>query len=477
MNTAVIGPSGVGKGTHAASLAARFRLRHVSTGDLFRQNLDTHSALGLLARRYIAQGELVPDELVDAMIEEWCEKLAPDEGALFDGFPRTAYQAQFLDALLESRDRRLDAVVYLTAPDEEIVRRLSGRLICRACQTPFHLTNRPPHAPGRCDRCGSELYQRPDDTPELVRARLRVFHRTTGPVLEHYAAANRLVILSGEGTVDEVGARLLAAFDAVRAGTLKFASRQDVAALTGAAAVHRLPAARARPAVGFVLLGGPGSGKGTQAERLSAECRLPHIATGDLFRENLRQATPLGQLAKTYMDRGELVPDDVTEAMVEERLTRPDAAAGFILDGFPRTLPQAHALMEMLARLERRLAAVIYIKVSDEAIVSRLSARQICRQCQAPYHAQFKPSRQAGVCDACGGPLYQRADDNPVTVRARLATFHGQTEPLIEYYRQAGLLHTIDGEGDVAHVCARSLASARHFGVPTGDAPALVAVH
>jgi adenylate kinase len=471
MNIAVIGPSGVGKGTHAASLGARFHLRHVATGDLLRHHLSTHSALGLLARRYIAQGELVPDEFVDAMIEEWCEKLPPDEGALFDGFPRTAYQAQFLDALLESRDRRLDVVLYLTAPDEEIVRRLSGRLICRNCQTPFHLTNHPPQAPGRCDRCGHELYQRPDDTPELVRARLRVFRRTTGPVLEHYAALNRLIILSGEGTLDEVDARLLATFEAVRAGTMKFASAQEAAAIEGVGRLARPTAALARPAVGFVLLGGPGSGKGTQAERLSVECRLPHIATGDLFRENLRQATPLGQLAKTYMDRGELVPDDVTEAMVEERLARPDAAKGFILDGFPRTLPQAHALMEMLARLERRLAAVIYIKVTDDAIVSRLSARQICRQCQAPYHMQFKPPRQAGICDACGGPLYQRADDNPTTVRARLATFHGQTEPLIEYYREAGLLHTIDGEGEVAQVCARSLASVRHFGVPAGDAP------
>src|ERR1039457_1173767 len=130
MNIAVIGPSGVGKGTHGVSLAARFRLRHVSTGDLFRHHLNTQTALGLLARRYIAHGDLVPDEFVDAMIEEWSESLRPDDGALLDGFPRTAYQAQFLDALLESHGRPLDAVVYLPAPDEKIVRRLSGRLIC-----------------------------------------------------------------------------------------------------------------------------------------------------------------------------------------------------------------------------------------------------------------------------------------------------------------------------------------------------------
>jgi adenylate kinase len=477
MNTAVIGPSGVGKGTHAVSLAARFRLRHVSTGDLFRHHLNTQTALGLLARRYIAHGELVPDEFVDAMIEEWSESLRADDGALLDGFPRTAYQAQFLDALLESHGRRLDAVVYLTAPDEEIVRRLSGRLICRECQAPFHLTIHPPRTRGRCDHCCGELLQRPDDTTELVRARLRVFHRTTGPVLEHYADEGRLIILSGEGTIDEVDARLLAALENVRAGTMAFATREEVAAITRADAASQAPFRPVRPTLDFVLFGGPGSGKGTQAAHLSANCHLPHIATGDLFRENLRQSTPLGQLAKTYMDRGELVPDDVTEAMVEERLARPDAAAGFILDGFPRTLPQAHALAEMLTRLQRRLSGVIYIKVSDEAIVGRLSARLICRQCQAPYHEQFKPPRQAGVCDACGGPLYQRTDDQPATVRARLATFHGQTEPLIDYYRMAGLLHTVDGEGDVAQVSTRSLAVIRRVRAAESSEPAGISNH
>ena len=176
----------------------------------------------------------------------------------------------------------------------------------------------------------------------------------------------------------------------------------------------------ARRSLDLVLLGGPGSGKGTQAEQLEKQLKLPHIATGDLFRDNLKNATDLGKLAKTYMDRGELVPDDVTEAMVEERLARPDTRDGFILDGFPRTLPQAQALMEMMAALQRRISGVIYIKVSDEAIVGRLSGRLICRNCQTPFHQQFKPPHKSGVCDGCGGELYQRDDDNPNTVCARL---------------------------------------------------------
>ncbi|MBI2496724.1 MAG: adenylate kinase [Opitutae bacterium] len=284
-----------------------------------------------------------------------------------------------------------------------------------------------------------------------------------GPVIEHYLGTGKLVIVSGSGTIGEVGARLTGALEAVRGGTCVFATPQVVAKVSAPPRVAPPPTKAVRPTLDLVLLGGPGSGKGTQAELLGAKIRLAHIATGDLFRENLRQATELGRLAKTYMDRGELVPDDVTEAMVEERLTRPDAANGFILDGFPRTLPQAGALEEMLARLERRLAGVLYINVSDEAIVGRLSGRLICRNCQSPYHRQLKPPKKAGVCDSCGGELYQRADDNPTTVRARLVTFHGQTEPLIDHYREAGLLHEISGEKAVGEIAERCLATVRDF--------------
>ncbi|HEX9924017.1 MAG TPA: adenylate kinase [Anaerolineae bacterium] len=221
------------------------------------------------------------------------------------------------------------------------------------------------------------------------------------------------------------------------------------------------PAQTTRPSLDLVLLGGPGSGKGTQAEQLTKHLNLPHIATGDLFRENLKQETDLGKLAKAYMNRGELVPDDVTESMVQERLSRPDTADGFILDGFPRTLPQAEALTEMLTEMQRRLAGVLYINVSDDEIVRRLSGRLICRNCQTPYHLEFKPPAQPGMCDVCGGELYQRDDDNPETVRARLKTFHGQTAPLVDYYQAAGLLIEIDGEGDVAGVTERTMTAAQ----------------
>lgn len=202
----------------------------------------------------------------------------------------------------------------------------------------------------------------------------------------------------------------------------------------------------------IILLGPPGAGKGTQADLLQHELDIPHVASGDLFRYNLKNETELGLLAKTYMDRGDLVPDDVTIAMVRDRLERPDCDNGVILDGFPRTIPQAEALSEMLQEMGRKLDGVLSIDVSEDDLVRRLSGRRICRDCQTPYHVDFSPPEQEGICENCGGELYQRDDDQPATVRNRLKVYFEQTAPLIEYYREAGLLREIDGQGDIATV-------------------------
>jgi len=204
----------------------------------------------------------------------------------------------------------------------------------------------------------------------------------------------------------------------------------------------------------IVLIGAPGAGKGTQAAMLVKALGIPHIASGDLFREAVANRTRLGLLAKSYMDRGELVPDDVTIAMVMERLSQPDCRKGAILDGFPRTIEQARALEEALAKEGHSIALVPYIKVSMETLLKRLSGRWICRRCQAVYHILYNPPKVEGKCDKCGGELYQRSDDKPETARRRLEVYFEQTMPLIEYYRHKGLLKEIDGEGNIEEVQA-----------------------
>ncbi|MGD8996917.1 MAG: adenylate kinase [Anaerolineae bacterium] len=198
-----------------------------------------------------------------------------------------------------------------------------------------------------------------------------------------------------------------------------------------------------------VLLGPPASGKGTQATRLREELDIPHVASGDLFRENLKNETELGLRAKAYMDRGELVPDDVTIAMVMDRLSRPDCANGALFDGFPRTIAQAEALDEALAEHGHWISAVPYIAVPDDVLVERVSGRRLCRTCGESYHVRFNPPQIPGVCDKDGGALYQRDDDRPETVRKRLKVYWEQTSPLIDYYRDQGVLVEIDGDQSI----------------------------
>lgn len=198
-----------------------------------------------------------------------------------------------------------------------------------------------------------------------------------------------------------------------------------------------------------IFIGPPGAGKGTQAAMLEKELGLKQVSSGDLFRENLKNQTELGLLAKSYMDRGELVPDDVTIRMVQDRMQRPDTAKGVILDGFPRTLEQASALDAMLASQDSRISLTPVLTVPDDDLIARLTGRRVCRNCGATYHILFNPSKVENVCDVCGGELYQRSDDSLETVRNRLYVYYKQTSPLIGYYYAKGLVKTIDGSQDI----------------------------
>ena len=204
----------------------------------------------------------------------------------------------------------------------------------------------------------------------------------------------------------------------------------------------------------FILLGPPGAGKGTQAKVAAKRLGLPHISSGDIFRENLMNQTQLGQQADAYLKNGELVPDELTIAMIQERLSRPDSAGGALLDGFPRTPPQALALDEMLARLDGKLVLVPYINVPEDSLVERLSGRWTCRAGGHVFHEKYNPPQVPGRCDIDGSELYQREDDKAETVKRRISVYIEQTRPLIEYYRERGLLTEIDGDQPIELVSA-----------------------
>ncbi len=434
MNIALLGPTGSGKGTLIQGLAGKLQLHPITLGDVLRQKATYGTALGLLTREYVVNGELVPDEFVDAMVEEIFRHLPAGTSTVLDGFPRTVAQARFLDDLLAELGQKVDLAVYLHAPEHVIFERVAQR--------------QPP---------------RQDDEPHVLRHRLHVFRRMVTPVLKHFYDTGRLVLVHADAPAHEIELKLTQIIEGAAAGQHPTFSDTDFNFLDQLLKTRPVPLTDPDPASNLVLLGGPGSGKGTQAEHICRTFRLPHISTGDLFRDNIKKQTELGQLARSYMDRGELVPDDVTERMVSTRLSQPDAAHGFVLDGFPRTASQAEALDEILHALNRKVTGVIHLHVSDDEITRRLSGRRICRQCQAPYHLLFKKPRREGICNHCGGPLYQRDDDKAETIQVRLKNYHRQTAPLIKYYRDAGVLTEVQGEGELVAIRAAMLASVKLF--------------
>jgi adenylate kinase len=211
--------------------------------------------------------------------------------------------------------------------------------------------------------------------------------------------------------------------------------------------------------VRLVLVGPPGAGKGTQAEFIAQHYGVPKISTGDIFRANVSGGTELGQQAKKYMDAGDLVPDEVTNAMVRDRLAQPDAADGFLLDGFPRNVSQAHELNDILRELDKPLTVVLDLDVDFEEVVRRLSGRRTCKKCGHVWHLEYDPPSSPGVCDRCGGELYQRDDDKPETVRHRLEVYAAQTAPLIDFYRGEDKLVAIDAVGAVEDVTERAISA------------------
>ena len=202
----------------------------------------------------------------------------------------------------------------------------------------------------------------------------------------------------------------------------------------------------------IIMLGAPGAGKGTQAKKIAAKYQIPHVSTGDIFRANIKNGTELGMKAKSYMDAGGLVPDEITIGMLLDRIHEADCENGYVLDGFPRTIPQAESLTEALAGMDEKIDYAVNVDVPDENIISRMSGRRACLNCGATYHIVYNPPKQEGVCDVCGDKLVLRDDDKPETVQKRLSVYHDQTQPLIEYYEKAGVLKQVDGTQDMEAV-------------------------
>lgn len=204
----------------------------------------------------------------------------------------------------------------------------------------------------------------------------------------------------------------------------------------------------------IIMLGAPGAGKGTQAKKIADKYQIPHISTGDIFRANIKEGTELGLKAKQFMDQGLLVPDEVTIGMLLDRIHQDDCEKGYVLDGFPRTIPQAESLTKALKEMGESIDYAIDVDVPDENIVNRMSGRRACLKCGATYHVAFAPPKQEGVCDVCGSELVLRDDDKPETVQKRLSVYHEQTQPLIDYYKKAGVLHSVDGTQQMEAVFA-----------------------
>ena len=202
----------------------------------------------------------------------------------------------------------------------------------------------------------------------------------------------------------------------------------------------------------IIMLGAPGAGKGTQAKKIAEKYQIPHISTGDIFRSNIKEGTELGMKAKAYMDQGGLVPDELTIGMLMDRIQKDDCKNGYVLDGFPRTIPQAESLTNALNERNQKIDYAVNVDVPDENIVNRMSGRRACLSCGATYHIVYKPSKVEGICDVCGDKLVLRDDDKPETVKKRLSVYHDQTQPLIDYYKEAGVLANVDGTQDMEKV-------------------------
>lgn len=405
-----------------------------SLGQIIRDSIREHTFLGLMTRPYAVRGNFVPDEVANAALEEKIRSNTEVRGFVFDGFPCTLYQAVFMIDLLKEQGMKLDGVIFMQLSPDTTFERAFVR------------------------KATDEQIEK---TPESIVGRINNYKNVAESILRLFAHSTSFIIIDAEKPIDETYPQIQSFIRSIEDNnfTPPPIETQEKAIDQFLANYHLTEKTPMTNALNLVIMGPPGCGKGTHSAFLCEYLSVPTIATGNLFRNHLKEKTPLGAIAEAFISQGRLVPDDVTAAMVKKRLNDTDVMHGFILDGFPRTVPQADALDTILAVSSRTLDGVIYLNVPDEEIIVRTAGRRFCPLCQRTYHIQFNKPKKEGICDADGEKLITRTDDQESTVRARLETYCKQTLPVIEHYRQRSLLQEISGNASVEVVRKRMITS------------------
>ncbi len=375
LNIALFGPPGAGKGTQSKLLLEKYNLTYISTGDILREEISNKTPLGIEAKGIIEKGGLVPDDLIVQIIEKRVTMNLNTAGILFDGFPRTVVQAYILEGLLSKMNTSLTCMLSLEVPKDELISRMLER---------------------------AKIGGRADDTMDVIKVRLDEYENKTKPVIEFYKEKNKYFPIDGVGSVNTIFNNLIETIE----GTMK----QDF--------------------FNVVLLGKPGSGKGTQGELLARKHNLVYISTGKLLRKEIAGNTDIGQIAKPYMERGEIVPDEIAIRLIEKKIHHHPTAAGFVFKGFPRTVVQAYILDGLLRRINSRVSCMLNLKLSTLDAIKRLNDRG-------------KTDRRR---------LYDVSTD---LILNRLDEYEKKTKPVIEYYKKQTIFFEVDGSGDENQVNER----------------------
>jgi adenylate kinase len=442
----LFGAPGSGKGTHAPRITALLGIPQLSTGDMLRAAVASGSPVGLQAKSVMEAGGLVSDELVANIIKERVKDRDCGGGFILDGFPRTAGQAKILDAMLAESGEKVTCVIALIVPDAVLTDRICGRWVHKASGRSYHakfqslkpksLTDGAEPTPETMldDETGEPLMRRADDTEEALAKRLQGYHAETMPILSHYAKIVHQV--PGDRDTVEV-------WSAIESRISPF------------------PTSKPKRCV-IILFGPPGSGKGTQAPKMVARLGMPQLSTGDMLRAAVAAGTPVGLQAKSVMEAGGLVSDDLVVSIIKERCQAPDCQRGFILDGFPRTIAQAQKLDAFLADAKETVSLVIELAVPDEVLTERICGRWIHKESGRSFHAKFAPPKSLKpgdqpaahnmLDDLTGEPLMQRSDDTKEALAKRLEKYHSESVPILTHYQPKGVVKNADANRPSAEV-------------------------